>query len=359
MITNTDVRTFDVIEITNEMPFNRIGGVGSVIENLLSGFQTLDIQALWFLVDHSYRPFELEKILADYPSVVIGKHEDLRRFQSPIVHLHSYNYNPQLLAYLSDKKSIFTIHSLLVYEEDSNDVELPQAVQWQETLIAACEEIVLISEAERQYYHKLGYHGLNSNVSVIHNGVKPPTRFCNQRQNRVLGFCGRLVPRKHPEYVQMILREKGFEDYTTMIAGKAFSTYARDLLQDLEIEDRVRYLGWCGGARLEAFYDNIDVLAVPSTYEPFGMAALEATARGIPIVCTRVDGLAEILGEYAFYCQGDTYADFRTAMYRWLAAGEETIAALTSGARMRYRRHFTDVIMARKYQRRFANLVEQ
>jgi glycosyltransferase involved in cell wall biosynthesis len=359
VITNTDARAFDVIEITNEMPLNRIGGVGSVIENLLSGFQAVGIKALWFLVDHSYRPFEIEEILVECPSVAIGTHEDLRHFQAPIAHLHSYNYNPQLLTYLHDKKAIFTIHSLLVYEERSNDVELPLAVEWQEALIAACDEVVLISEAERKYYRKLGYHRLNPRVSVVHNGVRPPARFCNRRRNRVLGFCGRLVPRKHPEYVQMILREKGFEGYSTMIAGKAFSTYARDLLRDLDIEGRVCYLGWCGGARLEAFYDSIDVLAVPSIYEPFGMAALEAAARGIPVVCTRVDGLVEVLGEYAFYCEGDTYADFRTAMYRWLAAGEDTIAALTEGARARYQQHFTDVVMAREYQRRFASLMGQ
>jgi hypothetical protein len=32
------------------------------------------------------------------------------------------------------------------------------------------------------------------------------------------------VPRKHPEYVQMILRETGFEGCRTLIAGKGFST---------------------------------------------------------------------------------------------------------------------------------------
>jgi glycosyltransferase involved in cell wall biosynthesis len=359
MITNTDARSFDVIEVTNEMPVNRIGGVGSVIENLLSGFRSVGVRALWFLVDHSYRSFEVDEILAEYPSVAIGTHDDLRRFRAPLVHLHSYNYNPQLLDYLEDHRSVFTIHSLLAYEEWSNDVELPFRVEWQETLIAACDQVVLISEAERQYYRRLGYHRLNPRVSVVHNGVRPPGGFHNHRGNRVLGFCGRLVPRKHPEYVQMILQEEGFENCSTMIAGKAFSAYARDLLEDLGIEDRVRYLGWCGGARLEAFYDAIDVLAMPSVYEPFGMAALEAVARGIPVVCTRVDGLAEVLGEYAFYCEEESYEEFRLAMRRWLEADEETLAAVTEGARARYRRDVTDVAMARRYRHLFANLTEK
>ncbi len=47
---------------------------------------------------------------------------------------------------------------------------------------------------------------------------------------QVLGFCGRLVPRKHPEYVQWMLTEPGFDTRRVLIAGRGFSPYARDLL---------------------------------------------------------------------------------------------------------------------------------
>lgn len=357
MKTNVDSDTFDVIEVTNEMPLNRIGGVGSVIESLITGFNSVGLNALWFLVDHSYRSVEIEQILEAYPSVVVGSYQDLVKFKSPIVHIHSYNYNPQLLEYSKDKRTIFTIHSLLAYEETSNDVRLPQAVRWQEMMIESCESIVLISESEHKYYRKLGYQYLNPNVRIIHNGVKKPIQYCNQRHNRILGFCGRLVPRKHPEYVQMILKEQGFEDYHAFIAGKAFSTYARDLVCKLKIEDRVRYLGWCGGPRLEAFYDSIDVLVVPSIYEPFGMSALEAAARGIPVVCTRVGGLVEIFKEHAIYSDGETYEDFRKAMYRWLNCDKNLLISFTDIVRDRYELCFTDQSMALKYKQLFYDLI--
>jgi glycosyltransferase involved in cell wall biosynthesis len=356
MITNTDVRSFDVIEITNEMPWNRIGGVGTVIENLIAGLETLGTRALWFLVDHSYRPLEVERILARYPSVAVGGHDDLTNFDAPVAHLHSYNVNAGLLQALTDTKVIYTVHSLLVEEERSNDVDLHGAVRWQETLIAQCDEVVLVSEAERAHYRTLGYERLNPRVTVVPNGLAPPPRFRPRTRRRTLGFCGRLVPRKHPEYVQMILREPGFERARTLVAGKGFSTYARDLVGRLALEDRVAYLGWCGGSRLEAFFEAIDVLALPSTYEPFGMVALEAAARGIPVVCTRVDGLVEVLGEHAFYCEGDSYAEFRAAMRRWAEADDATAAAVAEGARRRYRRRFSEVRMARRYRRRFDKL---
>lgn len=359
MIANTDLRRFDVVEITNEMPWNRIGGVGTVVENLISGFAALGTQALWFLIDHGYRPFEVERILAAWPNVAVGTHDDLRRFETPVAHLHAYAVSDGLLPALDGARLLFTVHSLLVEEERSNDVDLSGAVRWQEALFERSDEIALISAAERNRYRALGYDRLNPRVSVVHNGLRRPPRFRPRSSRSTIGFSGRLVPRKHPEYAQMILCEPGFEHLHTLIAGKAFSTYARDLVRRLELEERVRYLGWCGGARLEAFYDAIDVLALPSSYEPFGMAALEAAARGIPVICTRIDGLVEVLGEFAFYAEDDTYEAFCTAARRWAEADRSEIACIARGARRRYLRRFTDVHMAQRYLGRFESLLAQ
>ncbi|WP_349251850.1 glycosyltransferase family 4 protein [Azoarcus sp. L1K30] len=359
MITNTAERDFDVIEITNEMPHNRMGGVGSVIEALASGFAAIGVRALWYVTDHEYQPYEIEAILANQPCVAVGSEAELAHFRAPVVHVHSYNHGPGLLDATGSARSMFTIHSLLAYEEISNAVNLHGSVMEQERLIAACDEVVLVSEAERAYYHTLGYPRLNPRVSVVANGIVPPTPVTVRPRRNVLGYCGRLVPRKHPEYVQMLLTEPGFENFEAMIAGKAFSAYARDLVHDLGIEARVLYLGWCGGARLDAFFNTIDVLVQPSTYEPFGLAALEGAARGIPVVCTPVDGLVEVLGEHAIYCEDTSFAAFCRAMQRWREMDADALQLMGSAARARALRHFTDVAMAHRYQARFRALTDQ
>jgi glycosyltransferase involved in cell wall biosynthesis len=107
-----------------------------------------------------------------------------------------------------------------------------------------------------------------------------------------------------------------------------------------------------GGGAARGFYDVIDVPAQPSTYEPFGLAALEAAARGIPLVRTRIDGLAEVLGDHAFYCEDTSYESFREAMYRW-----------RKRRRRRNRRHDrrcaparADSLQAQRYRDRFTVL---
>ena len=130
----------------------------------------------------------------------------------------------------------------------------------------------------------------------------------------------------------------------------------RDLVRDLAIESRVRYLGWCGGARLAAFYDAIDVLVQPSTYEPFGLAALEGAARGIPVVCTAVDGLVEVLASTPSTA---TTPAMPLSVAPWNAGATWTpthLQAMGSAARARVLQQFTDVAMARRYLERFRAL---
>jgi glycosyltransferase involved in cell wall biosynthesis len=353
MITNGKSDTYDAVVITNEMPVNRRGGVGSVMENMASGFSSSGVKVLWFLIDHHYSGAEIERILAGRTNIAIGSYEDLKMFRAPVINVHSYQHNSRLLHYLADKQVVYTIHSLLICEAESNGVDLSGPIRQQEELIGVCDKIVLVSQAELNDYYRVGYQKINPDVSVIHNGLKAPLQTQKRRNNKIIGFCGRLVPRKRPEYIPMILAEKGMEDYNALIAGRGFSPYARDLLHALNLKDRVRYLGWCGGERLESFYNQIDVLAIPSTYEPFGMVALEAVSRGIPVVCNRVGGLIEILGDYAFYSEDETYGTFHQAIDNWLAADDNTIETMIQGALRRYLRNFTDVRMAQRYANLF------
>ena len=356
MIANTADRDFEVIEITNEMPHNRMGGVGSVIESLMSGFSSLGVRVLWFVTDHEYGPQEVEAMLDGPQPIAFGRPEELAAFRAPVAHVHSYRHAPDLLAALDGARSLFTVHSLLVEEERSNDVDLGDAVAGQERLISVCDEVALVSAAEREHYERLGYLRLNPRVSVVHNGILAPPRRGVVARREAIGYCGRLVPRKHPEYAPLVLLEPGFEACRTLVAGKAFSRYTRDLVEERGLEHRVRYLGWCAGARLEAFYDAIDVLVQPSTYEPFGLAALEAAARGIPVVCTAVDGLVEVLGDGAFYCDGTDFDAFCAAMRRWRDASLDELAERTELAHRRAHAAFTDVAMAERYRVRFAEL---
>lgn len=52
---------------------------------------------------------------------------------------------------------------------------------------------------------------------------------------------------------------------------------------------------------LDNLYKNASLFVFPSLYEGFGLPPLEAMKRGVPVVCSNIGSLFEILGESAVY----------------------------------------------------------
>lgn len=63
--------------------------------------------------------------------------------------------------------------------------------------------------------------------------------------------------------------------------------------------DRILRLGYVDQRTRDWLLERASVLAYPSIYEGFGLPPLEAMARGVPVVATRVGALVEVLGEGA------------------------------------------------------------
>lgn len=67
------------------------------------------------------------------------------------------------------------------------------------------------------------------------------------------------------------------------------------LATSLNLGNKVRFAGWQDDVR--SFLLQGDLFVLPSRYEPFGIAVLEAMACGIPIVATKCHGPVEILDD--------------------------------------------------------------
>jgi glycogen(starch) synthase len=97
----------------------------------------------------------------------------------------------------------------------------------------------------------------------------------------------------------------------------------------------VRFDGHLEQADLAALLRSAAVAVVPSLYEPFGLAALEAMAAGVPVVASRTGGLVDVVepGSGLLVEPGDVAA-LRRALRRVL--GDPVLAAdLAAGGRAR------------------------
>jgi D-inositol-3-phosphate glycosyltransferase len=84
-----------------------------------------------------------------------------------------------------------------------------------------------------------------------------------------------------------------------VVGGDAHSQGQVQALQrmakELNIEDRITFVGSVAQSRLPLFYSASDVCAIPSYYESFGMVALESLACGTPIVANNVGDMKNIV----------------------------------------------------------------
>ena len=95
-------------------------------------------------------------------------------------------------------------------------------------------------------------------------------------------------------------------DWRLLVAGEG--ECETDVARAAAIDGRVSYLGRVGAQRKTAFFDAIDVLAVPSEWEePACLSAIEGAAHGIPLVVSDRGGLREV-PEACLFPSGDANA---------------------------------------------------
>jgi D-inositol-3-phosphate glycosyltransferase len=88
--------------------------------------------------------------------------------------------------------------------------------------------------------------------------------------------------------------------------GHPATRAAVDLSRALGVADRIAFAGRVEQDELPSLYGAADLLVLPSSYESFGMVALEAMACGTPVVATRVGAMEEIVrsGENGWLVDG-------------------------------------------------------
>ena len=90
-----------------------------------------------------------------------------------------------------------------------------------------------------------------------------------------------------------LLLERVPRAHAVIAGGGDLEDYLRDLAEEMGVADRVHVLG--PRKDVPALMHAIDVFAMPSIWEGFGLVLLEAMAAGRPIVASRVATIPEVV----------------------------------------------------------------
>ena len=141
------------------------------------------------------------------------------------------------------------------------------------------------------------------------------------------------------------------------LVGEVHDPLIADALGRLErdaplVRNRITVTGRMTDDALELLWRSATVVVVPSRYESFGLVAIEAMARGVPLVVSDAVALVEVAADAAEVFQNGSASDL-AARLRALLASHARQAELSERGRRRFEERFTLAAMGRETLRAF------
>jgi UDP-glucose:(heptosyl)LPS alpha-1,3-glucosyltransferase len=93
----------------------------------------------------------------------------------------------------------------------------------------------------------------------------------------------------------LVRNEMGASGLRLLVVGKGNLGPYLTLARRLGVEDRIVFAGVT--QEIEAYYLASDVFAMPSVFDTFGMAVLEAMAAGLPVIITQKVGARDLVAD--------------------------------------------------------------
>lgn len=141
-------------------------------------------------------------------------------------------------------------------------------------------------------------NGVNTNLfSEVERDYDFRRQYAMDNEKIIL-FMGRLVYEKGIQNLISAMPKilANYHDAKLIIAGKGgMIDELRAQVNSLGLGNKVYFTGYLNSKNVQKMYKCADISVFPSTYEPFGIVALEAMLSGTPVVVSDIGGLNEIV----------------------------------------------------------------
>ena len=299
--------------LTNEIPPIVYGGVATWIVNFIKMFEDdPDIEVVpIFLAYNDKLP---EECLKKYKNIrVINSEEDIyESFEDIDVCVNNLWIALETITKIKElfpsMNIISVCHSLIRMENITNLGSCyTNNYNQQEVTFENSDYVVLISNAEKEYYDLFGYNLFKTKTRVIYNSYEPKYDNVELKINYTsndIGYIGRHVPRKRPEIpiraVDMLERI----DINVTNMGVDYDKYDNAYWRTLEkkYKEQLNIIPFTSDKEIkEKYWSQVGINCITGIYEPFGYTICEALDRRIPVIVSNIDGPKEIIEEVKEY----------------------------------------------------------
>lgn len=252
-----------------------------------------------------------------------------------VIHAHDWlvTYAAKSLKNAYDIPIVATIHATEAGRNSGIHDETQRYINDTEWLLTyEATEVIVNSDYMKNEIQRL--FGLPfDKINVIPNGINLSNFTGIERDydfrrqyamdnEKIILYVGRLVYEKGVQHLIAAMPKilSNYNDAKLIIAGRGgMMDELRAEASNLGLNDKIYFTGYLNSKQVQKMYKCADVAVFPSTYEPFGIVALEAMLAGVPTVVSDVGGLDEIVthgvdGMKSYAGNANSIADSVTAL---------------------------------------------
>ncbi|MBU1867892.1 glycosyltransferase family 4 protein [Patescibacteria group bacterium] len=223
-----------------------------------------------------------------------------------VIHIHGHlslfiNLYKHLFGWLDKTPYVLHLHNTAAARADkAKNPTFLTRIEWSfhkfadRTGVQTANKIICVSDSLKQEVLQY-YQADPAKIEVINNGVNTdsfePIGLKNDLfpGRKTLIFVGSLSKRKNPTLIIQALKHLD-TNYTAVFIGSGNQeNNLKQLVQKLDLDDRVKIIGYVPNQKLPSYLRGADLLVLPSSYEAFPKVALEALACGIPALSSGFD----------------------------------------------------------------------
>jgi len=163
------------------------------------------------------------------------------------------------------------------------------------------DKIIAVSEHTKRVLKK--HYGIaDDKIVAIHNGVDDDIphdfEWKPKSDRKTVLFLGRLTIQKGPDWfleiAKKVLRVRDDVDFLIGGTGDMLSRLVEKTVAE-KMTKNVHFLGFLKDSEREKAFARADCYVMPSVSEPFGLSAVEAASRGVPVILSKQSGAKEVL----------------------------------------------------------------
>lgn len=187
-------------------------------------------------------------------------------------------------------------------------------------ITARADAVVALSGIERETL-RAHLDCAPDKMHVIPNGISSRTFHPTGRQPLLepkrrarLLYVGQLIELKGVDVLLRALARVEDAELLLVYQDATLEAALRALAADLNVSDRVQFLGIRAAAQLADLYREVDLFVLPSRSEALPSVISEAMLTGLPVVASAVGGIPEQVGEYGRLVPPDDVDRLATAL---------------------------------------------